>query len=772
MSRFFGSGSRRERSPVRSISGGGSAGWRCGVAVALVAGLGCVEQAGAAVPADFTWSGASSLPGWSTAANWAGGAAPSGTVGNLAFPALASQGCMSSPAAGACYESSNDSSVTANSITVDDGAGYAIAGNPIQLGSGGITAAPAAADPPRTNRLPTLTLTAPLNLRAPQSWSITGGPNEPQLLVAGAVTDPGADPLTISLDQPVTLAFANADLGPVTVAGDGNPQDGTIQVGSVGADGTLSGGALNAAGGAPVSFTRGAGLFGLKGTTGPVSMAAGIVQVGESDQAGALAVAGGVSLDAQSELFAYINGPGTTPGADYSQLSATATIDLAGARLLLGEGENAAGVCRQLHVGDVDRLVSASSTVTGRFANAPDGATLSVSCFGSTGTQPTVMIAYPGDGVTATVLTAGTPPAPTTTTLTASPSALVTNQPVVLTATVTPGSANPDGTVEFFDHGGSISGCEAVPVAVSGSSFAATCPASFVAALPPSLSATYRPQAGSSLAGSDSATLAPAVARAPTTTTVAASLSTVGLGQPVLYTATVTPGQPDGANPSGSIVFLADGQPPGQGAAGSPGCSGAPLFGAQTTASASCRAVFTDGIGTRSAAITATYGGDANFAPSTSPPLAVSVVGRPASPAKTTPPGGAGRAIIGRARATATTADVVVTCRGGKGQRCTVALKLSTRERTVAGRIVSATAMATATKARGTERTVTVGARTITLAAGLGETVHVKLNAAGLRALSRLHRLPVTLSASQWTSRDAGRSMVRRFTFNALARRA
>jgi hypothetical protein len=374
-----------------------------------------------------------------------------------------------------------------------------------------------------------------------------------------------------------------------------------------------------------------------------------------------------------------------------------------------------------------------------------------------------VMIDYTGDAVTATVLSAGNPPTPTTTMLSADPTSLVTNQPVTLTATVTPGSATPDGSVEFFDHNGGIAGCDAVPVTVSGGSYTATCATSFSAGLPPSLSATFTPDAGSTLAGSTSPTLAPAVGRAPTKTTVVVSPASVGLGEATAYSATVTSSQPGGEEPTGSVVFSVDGQPLGQGAAGSPSCTGAPLAGGQTSATASCRQIFTGGTGTRSVAITATYGGDANFMASTSPPQTVTVVGPPPPPAKTSPPGKIGLAVFGRVSATATVADVVVACKGAKGQRCTVTLKLSSRERTNGGRLVSATAA----KAKIPARTVTVGTRTITLAGGLGETVHVKLNAAGLRALSRLHELPVTLRATQETSRGVSRPSLRRFKFKA-----
>src|SRR4051794_16251221 len=42
-----------------------------------------------AVAADFTWNGGSSPydSNWSNASNWSGGAAPSGSVGTISFPA-------------------------------------------------------------------------------------------------------------------------------------------------------------------------------------------------------------------------------------------------------------------------------------------------------------------------------------------------------------------------------------------------------------------------------------------------------------------------------------------------------------------------------------------------------------------------------------------------------------------------------------------------------------------------------------------------------------
>jgi hypothetical protein len=124
-------------------------------------------------------------------------------------------------------------------------------------------------------------------------------------------------------------------------------------------------------------------------------------------------------------------------------------------------------------------------------------------------------------------------------------------------------------------------------------------------------------------------------------------------------------------------------------------------------------------------------------------------------------PGTIGRAAFGRASATATMADLIVTCKGSRGQRCTITIKLTTRETTRRGKLVAATA----TAAKAAVRTVTVGTRTLTLAAGLGETVHVKLNASGRRALKELGRLPVTVAATQRTSTGSSRATLRHVTF-------
>jgi hypothetical protein len=109
----------------------------------VLACLAIVSPAGAA---GFTWRGGDAGANWSAADNWIGGAGPAGTVDTLDFPLLSGAGCSASPATSTCYQSRNDSDPTANAITIDDGAGYAIGGDTILLGAGGLVAAPSAPD--------------------------------------------------------------------------------------------------------------------------------------------------------------------------------------------------------------------------------------------------------------------------------------------------------------------------------------------------------------------------------------------------------------------------------------------------------------------------------------------------------------------------------------------------------------------------------------------------------------------------------------------------
>lgn len=94
----------------------------------------------------------------------------------------------------------------------------------------------------------------------------------------------------------------------------------------------------------------------------------------------------------------------------------------------------------------------------------------------------------------------------------------------------------------------------------------------------------------------------------PTTTAVVASEPSATIGDPVTFTATVTPGI--GSNPTGSVQFVVDGANFG---------APAPVSGGTATSAA----ISTLPLGSHS--VYAVYGGDANFAGSTSPAINLNV---------------------------------------------------------------------------------------------------------------------------------------------------
>jgi hypothetical protein len=349
---------------------------------------------------NFTWSGGAAVgnSSWSTGANWVGGIPPSGSVGTLSFPALTTGPCAANPPTATCYESANDLvGLSANALSIDDGATYHLTGQGITLGPGGITAAPSGTFSGPIFSGPDISF--PLTLSAPQTWSIAGGTRNEQLGVA-TVTGP-ANALTVNFSGQTFLSFSgDAEVGPVTASGLG-----TVALGSSG-----SFGSLNGTDGNPVSFSGGAGLFVIgPSTVGPVTMSGGQIQVGEEGDPAAIGVNGGVVLDASSTLSMFIIHAGTTAGTDYSQVHASGNVNLGGAALSVSgrsiSGTGTIAQCGVLHVGDVYTLVTTTGTRTGTFAGVPDGSTVSLEC--SPGTPPTVRINYTLHSVTATVLTAG-----------------------------------------------------------------------------------------------------------------------------------------------------------------------------------------------------------------------------------------------------------------------------------------------------------------------------------------------------------------------------
>lgn len=358
-----------------------------------------VFAVGAQAATDYTWTGAGTSTDWSNAANWAGGTAPSGSVGTLTFPELTSAACTAAQPTAVCYGSANTSEIAVTGLSIDDNQPYAITADQIDLGSGGLTAsADTSAEVPSS---PT-EINGLLALTAPQTWTIDGGAGQEDgvLVTNGGIV--GNQPLTVDFTNGGTLE-TSADIGALTASGPG-----TLIPGS----GGTVGGSINGSGGGTVTLENGAQLAAVApGTSvGALSATDADIAVGSgSVPEGTLDVNGALSAGSDSEVDLDIDQPGTTAGTGYSALSVTGSIDLTGADLDLAQGTNDDDDCSDLNPGDVDTLLSTTGgTLTGQFANADNGTTVTIEndCDSST-EAATATINYTATSVTATIVSAG-----------------------------------------------------------------------------------------------------------------------------------------------------------------------------------------------------------------------------------------------------------------------------------------------------------------------------------------------------------------------------
>jgi hypothetical protein len=340
-----------------------------------------------------TWTGKAALgTGWSHGASWAGALGPSGSLDTLAFPALTSAACTSVPATAACYSADNDvSGLTARAISIDDGVGYSISGDALTLGSGGITATTSASLPTAS------TLDFPLTLGSPQTWTISGatGGAGAGLAVGGAVSGAG-DALQVDLSNQATLNLgADDELGPLTVSGANAGESGS----SAAQNGTLiATSGLNGTDGNPVALSDVGMVTGANTAAGPLTSTGSSIQVGPG-AAGALSVAGALSLDSASQLTLFIDNSGTTGGSAFSQIRATGAVSLSGA-LKLASGTVG---CPALPVGQADTLITTTGSLSGTFSGVPNGTVLTLPCGSG---APSLQINYTTNSVTATAISA------------------------------------------------------------------------------------------------------------------------------------------------------------------------------------------------------------------------------------------------------------------------------------------------------------------------------------------------------------------------------
>jgi hypothetical protein len=195
---------------------------------------------------------------------------------------------------------------------------------------------------------------------------------------------------------------------------------------------------------------------------------------------------------------------------------------------------------------------------------------------------------------------------PTSTSLLVSPTALVTDQGVTLTATVTSGTSAvpPRGSLAFTANGTGIKGCTGLPVQPAGQTGTISCQTAFVASTA-RVVASYAPVNGSLATGSSSPVTSFVVGRAQ------ARLSVIGPSRPAVRTKTtytVELGPPAGSagavSPTGFVRFV-------DGARTIGGCSHLRLRRLTASCTVRYNVLATHRIG-------AVYGGDANFQPTNS----------------------------------------------------------------------------------------------------------------------------------------------------------
>lgn len=658
------------------------------------------------------WSGgaAEGSRGWTNATNWEDGAIPSSSEPvTLEFPRLTSASCTSSPPTDTCYESENNvSGLNVESLRVEDSQTYVIAGEPITLGSGGLTAAPATNTTEQIGSI----VAMPIVLGAPQTWSIAGQSGDAaidgnQFVLLEEVSGAGHT-LNVKLSDGGGLVLVNEDeVGPLSLEG-AEPSRAGVLNGVV----ELYGAQLNAADREPVSFNH--VLVVGTGATGPLTTNAAEIFVEPGGNKVERLEVQGAALDPKSTLaFAVTEASGTTAGRSYSQLASQGSVDLDGAELVVAADDS----CKPLWSGATYTLVTSTGGITGSFGNAAEGEKIPIEFPKGCTIAQTLQIHYERNGSTQTVTGTVIPGATSTTTLGAAPADPVTNQSVTLTATVRTSAETPSGQVEFRDGDQPISGCASIPLVATDSGYSASCQTIFVASeFPQQLSAEFQSDPDDNVESS-SATDDLTVGRGPTATSLQVTPSTTPVNQNVSYTATVSTSAGGLIQLGGTVMFADGGVPIGS-------CSAQPLQrGIATSLTATCLLSYPSQ-GTHS--ITASYSGDSNFAGSSSAAQTLTVEPWPeAQFSAETKPGEAKLGSTSILVSNRADASVTLTCSGATG--CNGTLTLLVRE-AVKGK-----------HGKKTFRSVKIGSEAFSIAAGKTAAIDVHLNATG-RALLASHK--------------------------------
>ena len=302
--------------------------WALAVSVALTT-FAVPAQAALASATAFTWTGESeSSDRWSAAANWEGGVAPSASdqISGLTFPRLTSKACTLEEEEHECYFSENSvSGLSAESMELDDGDPYFIAGEELALGAGGLTVAPGAGSSGPAGDY----LFMPFHLTATQTWSIAGHSGgrvaENGILVGEEVKSSPTTALTVRIsNETEPFLESNIEVGPLTIAGADPSKAGVLN----GALALIEGG-LNALDGKSVKIAH-VFLVGT-GAVGPLSTEEGEITIGAGGFPAEGLEAASAKLGSGSRLGFQITGPGSTADEDYAQLTSTGAVELANA---------------------------------------------------------------------------------------------------------------------------------------------------------------------------------------------------------------------------------------------------------------------------------------------------------------------------------------------------------------------------------------------------------------------------------------------------------
>jgi autotransporter-associated beta strand protein/adhesin HecA-like repeat protein len=419
--------------------------------------------------------------------------------------------------------------------------------------------------------------------------STLGGQNDLILSGAGILNDSlqvnnAAGTITLSGNVSGSGGITKAGAGTLVLSGnDTYTGSTTVNAGTLLVNGQVStSGTTNNS----VAVNSGGTLGGSGTVSGPAGIVAnsgGIISPGGSSPG--ILTADVAKLNTGSVLRIRLNG--STAGSGYDQLKVNSPANLTNSpNLSVSAGFTAAP-------GNTFTILQGVTGLTGAFNGLPNNATLTVN-------GQMFQINYTASSV---VLIRNL--FPTTTALSASANPSIFGQPVTFTATVTPtppATGIPTGTVTFTIDG--VANPTGVPLSVGQATFNTAT----LGVGNHTITAAYSGDGNYNL--STSAALTQTVNRANTATVVITSTNPSVFGQPVTFTALVVSPVPAATGtPTGTVTFQE----------GSTVLATVPL-------NASGQASFvTPTLRVGSHTITATYGGDVNFNPSTAGPLTQSV---------------------------------------------------------------------------------------------------------------------------------------------------